>query len=270
MPQWLLLLPLGLLVGGYGALVGAGGGFVLMPILLLLYPHESARVLTSISLAVSFCSALSGTGVYAWLRRIDLRSGLLLGVATVPGAALGALASHRVPRGPFDVAFGLLLLGLCLVLLRPPTPGGLILWRGGVQVSRELVDREGRAHRYSFALLPGLLLSLGVGFVASLMGISGGPIQVPLLVVVLGFPVPVATATSLFISSIITAVGTTTHLLVGDFVGAATRTLLLGIGMITGAQVGARLSERVRPRLVLRLLALALALLGARLIVGAF
>jgi hypothetical protein len=52
--SYLRLLPLGFAVGAYGTLIGAGGGFVLVPILLLLYPNESPEIITSISLAVVF------------------------------------------------------------------------------------------------------------------------------------------------------------------------------------------------------------------------
>lgn len=57
MDQYLLLfwlIPLGFLAGGYGTLIGAGGGFVLAPALLLLYPTEAPETVTSISLAVVF------------------------------------------------------------------------------------------------------------------------------------------------------------------------------------------------------------------------
>ena len=52
--HYLGLIALGIAVGAYGTLIGAGGGFVLMPVLLLLYPNQSADLLTSISLAVVF------------------------------------------------------------------------------------------------------------------------------------------------------------------------------------------------------------------------
>ncbi len=52
--RFVWLVPLGFLVGAYGTLIGAGGGFVLMPILLILYPAETPELLTSISLAVVF------------------------------------------------------------------------------------------------------------------------------------------------------------------------------------------------------------------------
>ncbi len=75
----------------YGTLIGAGGGFVLMPMLLLLHPDESPAKLTAISLAVVFFNALSGSVSYAMMRRIDYKSGLMFAAATIPGAIIGAL-----------------------------------------------------------------------------------------------------------------------------------------------------------------------------------
>ena len=93
MVQNLYLIPLGFVIGAYGTLIGAGGGFVLMPLLLLLYPEESPEVITGISLAVVFFNALSGSVAYAKMKRIDYRSGLLVSLATIPGAILGPLTT---------------------------------------------------------------------------------------------------------------------------------------------------------------------------------
>jgi uncharacterized membrane protein YfcA len=68
------LIALGFGVGAYGTLIGAGGGFVLMPILLLLYPDDRPELLTSISLAVVFFNTLSGSEAYAMMKRIDYRT----------------------------------------------------------------------------------------------------------------------------------------------------------------------------------------------------
>jgi len=76
MIQHLWLVPLGILIGTFGTLIGAGGGFLLAPVLLLAYPDESPEIITSISLAVVFLNALSGSVAYARMRRIDYRSGL--------------------------------------------------------------------------------------------------------------------------------------------------------------------------------------------------
>lgn len=87
----IILCLLGVGVGAFGTLVGAGGGFILTPILLLLYPHDSAQTLTAISLAVVFFNAVSGSIAYQRQRRIDLRSGGIFALATLPGAVGGAL-----------------------------------------------------------------------------------------------------------------------------------------------------------------------------------
>ena len=106
----LWLVPVGFAVGVYGTLIGAGGGFVLMPVLLILYPKEAPNLLASISLAVVFLNALSGSVAYARMRRIDYRAGLLFAAAATPGAVAGAFTTSLVPRRLFDLIFGILMI----------------------------------------------------------------------------------------------------------------------------------------------------------------
>ena len=82
---YLWLFPLGLAIGAFGTLIGAGGGFILVPILLILYPNENTELITSISLAVVFFNALSGSLAYARMKRVDFKSGIVFAVATIPG-----------------------------------------------------------------------------------------------------------------------------------------------------------------------------------------
>jgi uncharacterized membrane protein YfcA len=81
------LIGLGLLVGAFGTLIGAGGGFVLVPVLLILYPQDSPALVTGISLAVVFFNAASGSVAYVRMRRVDMASGLMFAAATGPGSA---------------------------------------------------------------------------------------------------------------------------------------------------------------------------------------
>ena len=78
------------LIGAFGTLVGVGGGILLVPILLFVYPGEPPGRLTAISLAVVLANAVSGSAAYFRLRRPDYRSGIVLALATIPGAVLGA------------------------------------------------------------------------------------------------------------------------------------------------------------------------------------
>ena len=114
--EYLWLLPLGLLIGAFGTLIGAGGGFVLVPILLLVHPNEKTELITAISLAVVFFNALSGSLAYARMKRVDYKSGILFSIATIPGAILGALSTAYVPRGLFDLLFGVLMIVAAIYL----------------------------------------------------------------------------------------------------------------------------------------------------------
>ena len=121
--EFFLLAPLGLLVGAYGTLVGAGGGSVLVPALLILLPGESPATITAISLAVVFFNAYSGTIAYMRMGRVDYRAGVLFTLAGLPGAILGTLLVHQIPRQWFDPIFGVLLLGLGSLLVFNPLGG---------------------------------------------------------------------------------------------------------------------------------------------------
>lgn len=270
MHQYLWLIPLGLFIGAYGTLIGAGGGFILVPLLLLLYPQESPEVITSISLAVVFFNALSGSAAYAGMRRIDYKSGLLLSVATIPGAILGALTTAYIPRRGFDAVLGLLMILASTFLIIDPKKkqhGGRTGTHPGLL--RILVEANGTTHTFSYSPSIGVGFSLVIGYVSSLLGIGGGVIHVPALVHLLNFPVHIATATSHFVLAIMSLTGTLVHIATGAFDHGVRRTMFLAIGVLPGAQLGALLSSRVQGAWIIRGLAIGLGLLGIRVLIMA-
>ena len=261
MLRFLPLIPLGFVIGAYGTLIGAGGGFVLVPVLLVLYPHESPELITAISLAVVFCNATSGSVAYARMRRIDYRAGLWFSAAAVPGAILGALSTSFIPRRAFDALFGaLLLLVSTYLFVRPHSKH-----TGPDPLATSSADLHSPSN-----LRKGAVLSLFVGYFSSLLGLGGGIIHVPALVRLLKFPVHTATATSHFILAIMALTGTLAHVATGGFHHGMRRSIALSIGVIIGAQVGARLSTRLSGSWILRGLAIALAIVGVRILFTAF
>jgi len=263
-PLFILLLVLaGVVTGVYGTLVGLGGGFIVVPLLLYLYPDKSPGVITGISLAVIFFNALSGTLAYARMCRIDYLTGVPYALATIPGALLGAWASRFISRQLFEPLFGGVLFVVSVFLLLWPQAR---LSLPGADTKRVLVDRTGEVHAYRTNLWLGVALSSLAGFVATTLGLGGGSFHVPILIGLLQFPVHIATATSHFVLSISTFAAGVTHLIDGDYSGTWQVVLALGAGVVVGAQAGARLSQRVRGPLLVRLLAVALLLLGGRLL----
>jgi len=257
------LVVLGAAVGAFGTLIGAGGGFILVPLLLLLLrlPHPTA---VGTSLALVFLNAASGTVAYLGQRRVDLTLGWKFALATVPGAVLGAFASRALTTSAFSLTFGVVLVAIALVLawgrtLAPSRRAGL----------RQLVDLGGDTHAYSYNLPAGVATSTGVGFLSSLLGIGGGVIHVPIMVRVLRFPAHIATATSHYVLMVSAFAGTLVHVSTGQLDGGYGITAALAAGVLVGAQAGARLSNRIQGDLLIRLLGAALAVTSVRLLIGA-
>jgi len=268
------LIALGFGTGAYGTLIGAGGGFVLMPLLLLLFPREGPQVLTSISLAVVFFNALAGSESYAMMKRIDYRAGSMFALATIPGAILGALGTNHVPRHLFDLIFGVILIAGAIFLFLHPNmdrrsgadppakPRGL--------TTHHLTTADGTHYDYTFRPIVGIVLSFFIGYASSFLGIGGGIIHVPVLIYLLHFPGHVATATSHFILAIMAFTGTAVHVVDGSFAHGMIRTLGLSIGVVLGAPFGAHLSSHIRSGWIVRGLALALSLAGIRILIAVF
>jgi uncharacterized membrane protein YfcA len=278
--EYWLLLPLGLLIGAFGTLIGAGGGFILVPILLLVYPNEKTELITAISLAVVFFNALSGSFAYARMKRVDYKSGIIFAIATIPGAVLGALSTAYVPRRAFDLIFGVLMVVAAIFLWLSAKEGHsehasphvtpTSQKKASRLTERHLVDAEGVEYRYAFDLRLGILLSVFVGYLSSLLGVGGGFIHVPALSRLLNFPVHIATATSHFVLAVMALTGTLVHVAQGVFVHGIRRTAVLAIGVLVGAQAGAWLSNRTGGKAIIRGLAVALAFVGIRLIFSEF
>lgn len=268
MEHQLWLIVLGVVLGALGTLIGVGGGFILVPILLLLYPHESPEIITAVSLAVVFANAVSGSWAYARMGRIDYKSGLRFAAATVPGAILGALTTDYIPRQQFNLIFGFLMVGVALYLFFNRSGEGKALdEKSAGHVTRHITEATGQVHTFSYNSTVGMVLSLFVGYVSSLLGIGGGIIHVPILVRLLNFPVHIATATSHFILAIMALTGTIVHISKGSFShDSVYQTLYLSVGVLFGAQVGAALSARVHGRWIIRSLAIALVFVGIRIL----
>lgn len=251
---------LGVSVAAYGSLVGAGGGFLLVPLFLLVrgLPHEIA---VGTSLAIVAANALSGTlGYVRQGKLIDYRAGVVFALCTFPGAVLGAYSTGLVSGPAFRRIFGAL---LALV-------AGYLLLRGARRENEPHRGKKGRAWvqrpSYSYHEPLGASFSVVVGALSSWLGIGGGIIHVPFLTEVLRFPVHVAVATSHFILGFTALVGLAVHASNGHVNWEIA--VPMAAGAVLGAQLGVRLAKKVKGPLIVRLLSLALLAVGLRLLWG--
>jgi hypothetical protein len=260
-------IPLGFGVGAYGTLIGVGGGFVLVPVLMLMFPDWKPDLITAISLVVVFCNASSGSVTYARMKRIDYRSALMFGAATIPGSIIGGIAVQYVDRTLFNIGFGVILTaGSLFVVWQSLHPAKPRRERPNDTSRRTIVESDGTIHTYSFDPMLGIVISVFVGFLSAMLGIGGGIVHVPSMVRLLGFPVHMATATSHLVLVISTATTTVVHIFQGVFSTGLQETIYLSIGVLFGAPLGALLSRRIHGDWIMRGLAIALACVGIRLL----
>lgn len=263
------LVPIGFIVAVYGALIGVGGGFVLVPLIFWIMPSDlSPTTVTSMSLTVVFFSSYAGTMAYARMKRIHYYYGILFTVAGIPAVILGTTAIRYVPRRPFAMVFGLLLLTLgvflCLRPLRKKTNG---------DADAEPSSPEGEETAISpRRVLLGTIAAAYMRLCPGLLGIGGGIIQVPFLIKIMRFRPHVATATSLFILCLSSFCGVASHMVhdllypeTSGFFICLDKAMYLAVGALIGAPVGAAISQRVQGPWIVRLLALAICGVGARL-----
>src|SRR5262245_8913281 len=251
------LAPLGILVGAFGTMVGAGGGAVMVPVLLFLLPRETPSTVTAISLATVFFNAYSGTLSYIRMGRVNYRLGTLFTLASFPGAVLGVLLVHQMPRRLFDPLFGLLLLGIGCFLLANPLGSAAEV-------------HSSHAARSDRRTLVGSIGSAYIAVLSSLMGIGGGILHVPFLIRILEIPPHNATATSHFVLTFVALTGTLMHVALGEFNRGLAQTMYLAVGVMMGAPIGAEISTRIRGSAIVRFLAVALSLVGLRLLIHSF
>lgn len=274
MPEWLVwpgLVALGVGVGAYGTMIGAGGGFVLVPLLIVLYPEYGPEVITGISLAVVWTNATSGAIAYSRQRRIDFVAGGMFAAATLPGAIGGALLIGKVHGTAFEVAFAVMLLLVATWLLLPRPNRLLVSPPPGRYVRRLLTDAAGDTYSYSFDPVLGIAMGLVVGAVASLFGVGGGIFYVPAMVLLMRFPAYIAVATSTFVLMFTAGAGSIVHVFTGTYAGVVVETIALAVGTVAGGQIGALISRRLarRQAIILRLLSAALVLVGLRQLIAA-
>jgi uncharacterized membrane protein YfcA len=248
-PLALAILAAGAVAGGFGALLGVGGGVLLVPFLHLMlgYPLPSAA---AISLATVIATSSSVTAGRAGQGLINLRVGMALEVATVAGSLVGGATAHLLAESTLQRLFGLLALVVAAVTLGRLNRRNVIL-DPAVDPGRlggRFYDAEsGATVTYRIKRLPvALLVSFGAGSVSSLLGIGGGIIKVPALNAWCGMPMRAAAATSALMIGVTATGGAIIYYGRGDLSPLAAAPAVLGVQF--GSWVALHLGQRVPVR----------------------
>lgn len=251
-------LVLGVGVGTFGALLGLGGGIILVPLFMMFMLAPNGTTFSTIqqvvgtSLFVVFCNAVSGTWAYIRQKRIFMRAALPFSLATIPGAFLGGYISEWFSGPSFSLFFGIALMCLAAVMI----------FRANAKKGLKTLDDFDPNGDLNIKL--GVVCSFIVGFLSSILGIGGGIIHVPMMTFVLGFPAQIAVATSTFTLMVSALVGVVSHAVLNHIIWGPA--VMIGIGAVAGAQIGAKISSKSKPKLLVTLLSIVMVLLGCQFI----
>ena len=278
--EWIILALVGFVTGVFGVLVGAGGGFILVPILRIFFDKDPAIVAGTV-LALVAANSISGAFAYRYMRVVDKRSAYLFAAAAIPGSVIAPFVLKKVLEGlpgVFDAMFGLLLVILAVRIATQQFDSGRQSRLGRARSRRRsfinpqtlhrrrITAESGETYRYRLNERWAVLINFVLGFISSFFGVGGGFLRTPILVYAFGFPVQVAVATSIFALSFYTTAGAATHAFIGNIEWFPTF-VFAGIGLVTGGQIGARLSGKVQGPWIMRLLMLVILAMGVQLVI---
>jgi hypothetical protein len=235
---------LGIVSGLLGGLMGVGGGIVLVP-LLVHFVHLGQHEAQGTSLAFVIGAALVAAIPYYGSDRLDLALAAALALGAVPGVMLGSRLAARTPARMLRVAFGVFMLAMAIrILAAPPLPSG----------------GEG-----PWSLPGNVLVGLGVGVFAGLLGVGGGTILVPVLVLGEGVDQHTAQGISLLMVVPVGIVGVWSYAREGKLPSGLLLPSLLAGGVVR-ALLGALLAHRTSAPTLSRLFGVFLLVVAVQMI----
>jgi hypothetical protein len=247
----LALVAIGFFTGGFGAIAGVGGGVIITPLLAMYFglPMQQAIGVTLVSV---IATSTATSSLFVERHVTDIRLGMTLEIATTVGALVAALLAPHVDRRTLAILFTAFLLYTALSLVKRA-------WELRKQKRHDAVTGY-TVHNYPV----GLGASLIAGGLSGLLGIGGGPIKVPVMLLFMKVPLRVAAATSNFMIGVTAATSALIYWGRGD-VNTAVATPLVA-GVFAGSLLGARLAPKVRPVYVLGLLIVLMTWLGGQML----
>ena len=263
-PFFLILIALGVGVGLPASMCGLGGGFILVPTLILVFnlPPQSA---VAISIVAMFGTTISATIGYIKQKRVDYKLAVLYDVFDIPGVIVGAYLTTILPKDFLIGLCGFFILFLSLLMLRNLRKKTCATGYSNVTAEegwgRKVHDSMNHVFEYKIRK-PGMVLlsSLMSGLVTGLAGLGGG-ITDTTTMILLGVPSHIAVASSEFAMALTNGAGILTHGFLQNI--PFDYALPITIGTIVGAQFGVMVAKRTKQqtlKMVLSLISLAFSL----------
>ena len=228
---------LSLLIAAFvAALFGQGGGILYTP--LQVWNGVDFHCAAPISLFLILIISISSTLVFRKAHQVDWRTALAMEAPTTLGAFIGGILAQYVSSRTLGLLLFILLLTAGWFMLHPPKE--TVHYQINAHPSRWIWQQTlyGRTFQLDLRLMVPVMFS--VGLLTSMVGIGGGALKVPIMILLFGIPVPIAIGSSALMVGLTAAAGLLGHISAGGFDWKTA--LLLAIPVFIGGQMGSRLS----------------------------
>ena len=231
--SWLILVGGGVFSGILAGILGIGGGFIIVSLLIALgYPFTQAIATSSLVIIMNS----SAGSYYNWkMGYLNLRRVVYLAIPAIIFAPLGVYAAGEIPEYILLVVFA----------------SFMLINIGLIQLKKSLAAKQKPSTKTFSPILARIITGSIAGFLAGLLGIGGGAIMVPLQMLLLNEDIKVAVRTSLGVIVAATISSCILHLFKGNilFIPGIT----LGLSGMFGSQLGTRVLPKLSDSLVSRM-----------------
>ncbi|MEO5703928.1 MAG: sulfite exporter TauE/SafE family protein [Candidatus Limnocylindrales bacterium] len=243
----LLMLVGGVAAGAFGSLLGLGGGVLIVPLLTIGFGLP-LREAVGVSLVCVIVTSSASASVYLQRRQANLRLGMVLELFTAIGAIAGGLVAFLIDERVLAALFAALLVYVAVTMVRA-RPAAVEDEAAPVASTAQPIASATATDELVVRRFPaGVAGSLGAGVISALLGIGGGIVKVPVMHLVMGVPLRVATATSNLMIGITASASAIVYLVRGGIdINAAGPT---AVGVFVGATFGSRFGGKVEMRLL--------------------
>lgn len=260
--MWMILGSIMLVAAVVFSMLGQGGGSVYTPLQVWLGIdfHEAATT----SLFLIMVTSVAASFVFYKAHKIDWPLAIVLESVTAAGGFAGGIGSGWLSGATLGILFAVVIGTAALLMMRPlrerrpcgTRPGGFLAWR-----------RTLGGQTYCVNLALALPIAFAAGVLSGLIGVGGGLIKVPLMVLVLGIPMDIAVGSSALMVGLTAGGGFTGHLLQGHWNWRLS--LILAVAVFVGGQIGSRISVKLDKKQLKRGFAWFLLVVAAGMVIKA-
>lgn len=244
-----------LLAGAFGSVLGIGGGLFIIPSLNLFLGVQLKTAIAASIVAV-IATSLGGGHVYLRIGVADIRLGLILALATAPSAVVGAILATHVNARVLAAVFAAVLAVSAYRMAASTRASGRKAAPATKHAPSSLRFRAGyrepstgEAIPYTVSRVPlGVAASTVAGLISGMLGVGGGIVQVPVMNLLMGIPIKVATTTSTYIIGITAMAGAFVYYNHRPSLIDPALAVPVTMGVFIGASIGSRVLGRVSQR----------------------